>query len=303
MMNSSYLQFLAADFASRVLPRRFAYWVGLRVADEFYARDTRGRAAVKANLRHILQYRGLKASDETLERLARRVFQHFGKHMVDFFGARRISRRQVQRMVSIENGEYLEQARASGRGIIVVTAHLGNWETGGAVMTALGYPLNAVILPEQDRRIRALFRARRESRVRKVIPLGQAGRGVLRALAKGEFVALLADRDYSGRNDLVNLFGAPARLPRGPAAVSARTGCPILPAFHLRQQDDTYLLRFHPLIVPYGDKSEPELRTRICAILEKEIAGTPEQWFMFEDFWDTSAPLPGGVGHTAKRGE
>jgi len=288
-MNTAYMQFLTADFVSRVLPRRFAYWVGLRVADEFYCRDARGRAAVKSNLRHVLDFRGLKASDETLERMARTVFQNFGKHLVDFFGSRRLSRREVDRMVSLEHSEHLEQARALGQGVIVVTAHLGNWELGGAVLGALGCPLNAVILPERDRRIRALFRARRESRLQRVIPLGKAARGVLEALARKEFVALLADRDYSARDDRVEFFGRPARMPRGPAAISARTGCPVLPGFLLRQKDDTFLLRFRPLIVPAGYSSEREIRLQICRGLEEEIGGRPEQWFMFEDFWNARA--------------
>jgi len=302
-MNTAYLQFKVADLLSRMLPRRFAYWVGLRIADEFYARDTRGRNAVKSNLRHILRHKGLRASDETLERLTRRVFQHFGKHLIDFFSARRISLKEVNRMVSIEHHEYLEQAMSADTGIIVLTAHLGSWELGAAVLATLGCPLNAVILPEEDRRIRALFTARRESRVQKVIPLGQAARGVLKALSAKEPVALLADRDYSPRSDLVEFFGTPTRLPRGPATISAKTGCPILPGFLLRQPDDTFLFRFHPLILPHGRGSGPEIQKQIVAILEKEIGRTPEQWFMFHDFWDTNAPLSRGVEGTNGTGK
>jgi KDO2-lipid IV(A) lauroyltransferase len=276
---------------AHVLPRRFAYWVGLRVADEFYARDVRGREAVKSNLRHILQYKGLKASDETLERLTRKVFQHFGKYLVDFFGARRISRRSVARLVSVEHGERLAEARASGQGTIVVTAHLGNWEIGAAVVATLGCHLNAVILPESDRRIRALFRSRRESRGTTILPLGGAVRGLIRALGRGEFVALLADRDYSDRCDFVPFFGAPARLPRGPALLSVKTGCAILPTFLLRHENDTFLLRFHAPLRPQEFGGIGPLQRRIAEILEAEISERPEQWFMFRDFWDAAKPL------------
>jgi KDO2-lipid IV(A) lauroyltransferase len=291
-MNRFYLQYKAVDVLAPLLPRRFCYWVGLRVADAFYRRDRRGRLAVKSNLRHILSHRGLAASDETLERLARRVFQHFGKYLVDFFTASRISRRQVERLVSVEHAERLDEARASGMGTIVVTAHLGNWEIGGTVLKTLGCPLSAVVLPESDRRIRALFRARREERLARVISLGDAARELLVALRERRFVGLLVDRDYSGRLHLVEFFGAPARLPNGPAVLSRRTGCPILPGFLLRQPDDTYLLRLHPLLWPRDFAGVDEMQGRIARILETEIGERPEQWFMFRDFWDTASPLP-----------
>jgi len=296
MPMDQYTQFRLADFMCHASPLRFAYWVGLRVADRYYSNDARGRAAVMANLRYILEYKGVRAPEETLEKLARKTFQNFGKHMVDFFRTTRISRREVDRRVGLEHFEYVEEAQALDRGVLVVSAHLGSWEIGAAVFAALGCPLNVVILPEPDKRIRALFRDRRERRGTPVIPLGHAARGILRALAKKEQIALLADRDYTSRNMSVRFFGRPARFPRGPAVLCSKTKAPIVPAFLVRQEDDTFLFRFHPPIVPDDHSSPVEIQERICRVLEEEIADRPTQWFMFDDFW-ADAPSKRHVGN------
>lgn len=279
-----YTQYKIADFLCGITPRRFAYWVGLRTADLFYSRDTAGRNAVKVNLRHVLEYRGAHVTEDRLDRLARKTFQYFGKYLVDFLRTARLTRRQLDRQVSIEHMEYLEEAEAANRGVLLVTGHIGSWEMGAAVLTALGRKMNAVVLPQPDQQTRALFRDHREGRGIRVIPLGSAARGTLKALARKEAVAVLADRDYSDRNDLVTFCGTPARFPKGPAVLSIRTGAPLLPAFLLRQVDDDFVLRFHPPIFPSGH-SEKDLQEKMCRILEWEILRNPCQWFMFQKFW------------------
>jgi len=285
-MNSEYLQYRAVDMLSQILPRPFAYWVGLRTADYFYRRDHRGRRAVMSNLQHILEFRGVHASEEKLERMARRTFQNFGKYVVDFFRFTRMSKAQVDRIISIEHQEYISQAAAGGRGVLSVTAHFGSWEMAAIVMTALGHPINVVVLEQRNEKINDLFQSRREMRGMKVIPLGHAARGTLEALKRGEFVALLADRDYSQRRDFSIFFGTPARFPRGPATLCVKTGARIMPAFLLRQPDDTFLLRFHKPIDAGGTASVEDIQAQLCRVLEAEIGENPTQWYMFEEFWN-----------------
>ena len=119
----------------------------------------------------------------------------------------------------------------------------------------------------------------------KVIPLGSAAIGTLKALKKGEFVALLADRDYSQHRDHFKFFGKQARFPRGPAMLCVRTGAVILPGFLLRLPDDTYLLRMYKPIRAVTD-STSDIQGQLCRILEKEIGANPTQWYMFDEFWD-----------------
>lgn len=285
---STYLSYRLAQIVSRGLPRRFAYWVGLRVADRLFARDHKGRRAVMSNLSRILATQGVHASEETLRQMARRNFQYFGKYLVDFFKFSRFALKDVNRMVSLEHLEYLEQAERLGRGVILITAHIGNWELAGAVLTALGRRVSAVFFPQRVGKINELFQKHRSQRGIRLIPFGHAARGVLEALKNKEHVAVLADRDYtSHRDEPILFFGCPARLPSGPARIAVKTGAPVAPIFILRQDDDTFRLRFHPPIIPSPDTSVEQMRLRIRDAIESEIARQPMQWFMFDDFWQT----------------
>ena len=279
-----WLYWLAAAL-SRRLPRRCGYWCGLRIADYFFYRRTTERHAVIGNLRRICAVRGRAPAEATLPPMARKTFQHFGKYLVDFFRIAHLTEAQVRKFVTVENVAALSAAAARGRGVLAVTAHLGNWEVGGAVVAALGHRLNAVALPQSSQRLNRLFNAQRARRGIRVLPLGRAAFGIRRCLQRGEIVALLGDRNFHPSAERYEFFGAPAPLPRGPARLALRTGAPLVPIFLLRQDDDTFLLRCHPPIYPDVAGSEEAIRAVWLAVLEKEIAAAPWQWFLFEDFW------------------
>lgn len=282
---SRYLTYRAADFISRYIPRRFAYWISLRLADSFFRRDAAGRAAVKANLKRVLSSRGEHPTDEQLDSMARQTFQYFGKYLVDFFRFANVPASRIRRLVSIEHAEYVSEARSAGRGVIAVTAHFGNWEMAGYVLTMMGERVHAVALEQGGERVNRLFQSYRRKRGMDVIPLAGAARAAMRLLRRGEIVALLVDRDYSGRDHTVSFFGAPAHLPRGPAWLSHTLGAPILPVFLLRREDDTFLMRFHRPLFPEQLGGEAAIHGQLCAILEQEIGARPVQWLMFEDLW------------------
>lgn len=271
----------------RILPRNFAYWLGLRVADRCFARDHAGREAILSNLKQVFGWKGLEPAEDVLTGTARKTYQYFGKNLVDFFRHSGISDRARKRLVSFEHLEYLESCYKEGKGVIILTAHYGCWELGGGILSSLGYPLNAVALPQRLEKLNSLFMEQRSRYGVKVLQLGRSPRGLLKCLGRGELVALLGDRDFTGQGVDAELFGRKVRLPRGPAWLSKRTGAPILPTFVRRQVDDSILMRFDEAIRPDEGDTEQDLQVRICATLEREISEQPHQWFVFEDFWKT----------------
>ena len=281
-----YLLYRLADLLSRSIPRHFAYWLSLRIADAYYFCDRRGRSAVLANLRHVYEFKGEQPSAAELRRVARRMFQLFGKYLVDFFRFSRLSEAELQRLVVVEHPEFIAQASAYGKGVIMVTGHLGNWELGGAVMAGMGYPMHAVALRQPSAKLNEFFQKHRRSRGMTIVPLGHALRHLMQALRRREFVALLADRDYADREHFVALCGAPACLPRGPAWMAHKTGAPVLPAFMLRSADDRFRLRLHPPVIPGAGMTDEDLQRRISSVLEEAICRDPDQWFMFERVWN-----------------
>src|SRR6185436_3634193 len=110
----------------------------------------------------------------------------------------------------------LDELLAHGKGVITLSAHLGNWELGAAALAQRGYKFNAVALWQPDPRVNALYQSYRTRRQINPIPFGRAARACIKVLRRNEIVALVGDRDYTKGRDTVEFFGSPARLPSGP---------------------------------------------------------------------------------------
>lgn len=288
---SPYWTYRTAAFLSRLVPLKFAYWFGLRVADRFYTTRDADRQAVIANLRQIYAGCGIVPAEATLDGMARKTFQAFGKYLVDFFRFSTLNAAQIMPLISFQGRENLEQAYRMGRGALMVTAHIGNWELGGAVLAMAGYPVNAVVLAERSEKLNRLFRMQRERRGMRVIYVGGDTAGEIgNCLKRGELVAILGDRDFSARRDFIPFFGRPARLPRGPATLAKRYHVPILPGFLFREIDDSFLLRIHPPILPEQAGSIDAMQAQWRDVLQGEIAQRPYQWFLFDEFWANQPP-------------
>jgi len=275
-----------AGFISRTIPRHFAYWIALRMSDLYFFRDRRAREAVMANLRQVAAFPGRYPTERELRPTTRTTVQLFGKYLADFFRFQRLSEADIRRLVVIEHPEYIEQAVRLDRGVVVVTAHLGNWEIGGAVIAGMGYAMNVVALRQSSERLNNFFQKHRRKRGMTVIPIGSSVKRMIAALRRKEFVALLADRDYSGQQQLSTLCGAPACLPRGAAWLGEKTGAVVLPGFVLRKEDDTFLMKLYPPIVPGPGITQDDIQRKIGEALEDGIGAYPHQWFMFEKVWD-----------------
>jgi lauroyl/myristoyl acyltransferase len=272
-------------FLIRILPLKGAYWLGLRLCDLMFFFNRRGRRAVRDNIRIIFEHQGIVPSRHILDGYARKTFQYFGKYLADFIRFRKPAAEDVRENLSIQGLEYIEAIRDSKRGAIMLTAHFGNWELGGAFLASMGILVNAVVRPVPSPALERLFHYFREQRGMKVIPLANAGIGVIKALKRGEAVALVGDRDFTGNGHLHSFFGHDTSLPRGAAWFAHRTGVPIFMGFATRAPDDTFILRMHPPIDPAVVKTEDEIQAQIVAIMEETIARDPCQWFIFDPFW------------------
>lgn len=281
-------QYHIAASLIRLLPRNLCYWLGLRIADVYYFRDRRGRAAVETNIARIFKYRGIRDPGGSIRRKTRKTYQYFGKYLVDFFRMSQHRMERLDRWVSIRNMEYLEKEFARGRGVIIATAHLGNWELGAMVLSGRGYPITAVFRPFGVPHLDRLFTEKRESRGVKLVPLGQSVRPLMTALKAGECVALLVDRDFSGTAKQWPFFGVPAPLPDGAARLSWKTGVPIVPGFVTRRVDDSFLLTIHPPIHPEDYADVDGVQTALIHSVEAAIGEEPYQWFLFEDYCDAT---------------
>ncbi len=283
-----YLLYVIGSAACQVLPRGLCYWIARRVADVWYWHAVRDREAVRLNLEAVLQ-KGPVPPEQVRE-----VFRNFGMYLADFFRFNRITAEEVQRMVRIEGLERMQAALAQGRGAIGLTAHLGNFELAGAVLTLLGLQVSAVVLTHQDKKVDAFFSRRRERVGVKAIPIQKQSPRVffesaISALRRNEVLALVGDRDFFNHGIDLPLFGKTIRVPTGPANFSLKTGAPIVPGFLVREADGKYrFILESPIPIPQGVSREEAVRqmTEACLdVMFKYIRQYPTQWYGFREFW------------------
>lgn len=280
---------LLAGFV-RILPLKGAYWLLLRICDAMFFVNRSGARAVRENLRIIFEGQGIRPSRHILDGCARKTFQYFGKYLADFVRFRKLTPASILDHISIQGLGHLEAIRDQKRGAIFLSAHYGNWELGGSIIASLGIPLNAVVRPVPSHSLERIFQFFRQQRGFKVIPLAHAGIGLMKALKRGEAVALIGDRDFTGNGRPWKFFGRETSLPRGAAWFAQRTGVPIYMGFVSRAPDDSFILRIHDPIDPRQIQTEDEIQARIVAVMEQTIARDPCQWFIFDPFWPAPAP-------------
>ncbi|MDD4893759.1 MAG: lysophospholipid acyltransferase family protein [Candidatus Omnitrophica bacterium] len=281
----NYILYRIGQFLSLCLPLKLAYGIALFVSDLYYFFAVKDRKATKENLKAIFPDK----TDREIRKIRIRISRNFAKYLVDFFRFSKIDTEYIKKNIRIENIHYLDDVLSRGKGAIIVTAHLGNWELGGVVIALSGYPFWAVALPHKDKKVDDFFRTQREIKGVRVIPVGRAVRQSLEILRANKALALVGDRDFSEKGLVLNFFGKPTVFPQGPAALSLKTGATIITGFMMRNPDDSFTLRFEkPLdFVPTGDREKDSisLTAGYKNIFEEYIRKYPDQWYVFRKFW------------------
>jgi KDO2-lipid IV(A) lauroyltransferase len=195
--------------------------------------------------------------------------------------------------------------KASGRGLILTTAHIGNLEGVGRGIARHGWPIAAIADDTSFPELFEHLRAQRKAWGVTLIPWRNL-RDLYGVLKRGEILALIIDWGYRADGIPVRMFGAWTTLPAGPAALAAKTGAPIV-HIAIRRSDDRQSFQ-----VTYSDpievhSSEPaELRRATQAIadaLAATIAAAPEQWYSFKPVWPSTAEEQAVLAERAARGD
>lgn len=234
-----------------------------------------------------------------ISRLARRAYFNFALYLVEFFASPGLNPGNIRERISVRGEEHLEKAFARGRGVISLTAHLGNWEMAGIATSLLGYPVTAVALAQPDPGVNRLFMSRRRSKGVRIFLLGGSARMLLSALRRNELVAILNDRVFGPPSVRVPFFGLETDLPAGPAQMAVRTGASVVPGFMVRE-NGRLVLCFEPGMVPDASLPAPAavsgLLRDFVACLEKYITRYPDQWLVFSRVWERPAPAAAAHG-------
>ncbi len=288
---TSRVWFPATAAFARNLPRRSMHRGGRALATVYYRLQPKYLRAARTNLAVIL---GASEDSPEVRRLAfEMVVSHFSA-WVDFlhFATRppEDAARLIEGVIGYSN---IVEGRLSGKGVLLLTAHLGNWEVGGLMLAQVKQPIHVVLVPdifpgvERERRRLHERCGVTEIRVdRSFVPT----LAVLRALGSNGIVAMQGDRDFDNTGVAAAFFGREAFFPRGPLRVAMASGATVLPAFIVRLPDGRYRAIVEgPLRIDTAGDRDAALRANIgryVAILEHYVREYPDQWYCFYPFWD-----------------
>lgn len=232
-------------------------------------------------------------SEEERERILRQCYENIGKSLVEFLRLPYLWQKgSLDEVISLEGEEHLRAALKKGRGVILLTAHYGNWELVGARLTASGYPLNVIARHQRDSGTTQLVNGVREAAGMRVLAARRADSSeILRRLRQNEIVGLLADQNAGRKGLFVDFFGRPASTHAGAALFALRSRAAVVPVFGLRNEDGTHTARLLPeveLVRTGRMREDVEANTaRFSRIIEEQIRARPGLWFWLHERWRT----------------
>jgi len=206
-------------------------WLGYALADlaagpHWYGFPER-RHAVLANLAVILP----RASRSDRVKIGKRMVRSYNRMMYEFFRLPHVSREELLAAVDVVGKEHLDRAIERGRGVIITSTHLGNWELGAVMVAQWGYALHAVAGVQLGRWLSGAVRDTKTELSITTIAPEDGFRKILRALEHNDPVALVVDGNLYQHGQPVEWFGRETPFPAGPGVLAQRTGALVVPAW------------------------------------------------------------------------
>ena len=230
-----------------------------------------------------------------VSRVARASYAHFGRTAIETALLPSLRREEILALVDEGIGlDIIDAALARGKGMILVTGHLGNWELAGAWLAARGYKVAAIVRHMGNPRFDRYLNTTRAALGVRVLYDDEAVRATPRVLREGHLTAFLADQGVRGlASTFVPFFGRLAKTPRGPAVFALRLGTPLVFGKAIRQPDGRYRLTFTPVEVEESGDREADVDAivaRYTAALEAAVRTAPEQYFWHHRRWKRRPP-------------
>ena len=271
------------------LPRALARLLASLIAIAVYWALGRLRRVGVRNLKLALP----ELSTAERNRILRGVYVHLAWQLVEFCRMTRYTPQNTSAWLRTEGLDRYLAAQARGKGVLVVTGHLGAWELSSFYHSLMGHPMGMVIRRLDNRRLDDFVNGIRFLHGNKVIHKDDFGRGLLLAMRSGQTVGILMDTNMTPpQGSFVKFFGLEACTATGLAHVARKTGAAVLPGFMLWEPSERrYVLHFGPEIqIPHTANPAEDIlaATQLCTqAIESWIRRYPDQWLWIHRRWKT----------------
>lgn len=277
--------FKIAGFTLAYLPTKIGYLIAYIVADTVYTLSSSLRNAIASNMQHVL---GPEADDTRVKRAARAVLRNTAKNYFDLIKIPHMKPGDMARNITSHNWQNFEDALKKGNGVIIITAHLGSFDTAVQIFAFRSIKTTVMVEPLKPPSLHRHVTGLRQSNGISFLPAEIGAMGALiRCLHRGEVILLVSDRDIVKNGLKVKFFGEETTLPTAAARIAMKTGAAVIPAFNLRRADGGYDAYFEPAvdIIPTGDGALEKNVENIAQVMEKYIKSCPEQWVVLSPVW------------------
>ena len=271
---------LAALKSIEWAPMPLARWLSRRYVALLDLAVPRLRRTAYRNLEFALPRADRKA-------LADGLFDSLGRVLLAVAKFPSINRGNADQWIRCEGMEHFHGALGAGRGVLVATGHLGNWELSAFAHALITGPMNVVVRPLDNPLIDRMIQRRRELSGNTSISKREIARPILKALEANQAVGMLVDHNWSADTGVfVDFFGKAACSGTGFAKLAARSGAAVIPGFALwNESEKRHVLRFYPPVIITGDAARDT--AEVQAALERIIREHPEQWLWIHRRWKT----------------
>ena len=291
-----------ASWLAGRIPRRWRLRIAGTLTELIYWGWVSKRHATIANMAQIL---GTSPRDPRARRLARVSWRNFGRYVSDFIDIPNTTREAIVariRDMTPPPGAFglLDEARARGKGVLLVSAHLGAYDVAG-IAVASHCPVHLIVETIKDPKMDRMWQEQRRELGMEVLRIEKTPRQFLRVLQQNGVVAVAVDRPLPpGEGVPVTFFGRRCWVPGGIAQIALKSGAAVMPGFcwYDETYSNTYYLAAAGVIYPEhsGDKHADTigLMQRMFDALEVFIRERPDQWAMFRAFWTDGEPAENG---------
>ncbi len=239
--------------------------------------------------RKNLSFAYAQMSEQDRERLITGVFRNVARLILALARFPDLNTSNISGWIEYEGLEHYQNAKRCGRGVLIATAHLGNWELSAFAHALMTEPMNVMVRPLDNPMIDRLVEMRRVLSGNRLIYKQDGARAVLRALRDNEAVGILIDQNTAEAEGVfIDFFGKPACANSGFVKLAYHSQAPVVPGFAVWDDAGRYVLHFLPPLEMTGDEAVDT--QRIHAEIEGIIRQYPDQWMWIHRRWKTRPP-------------
>ena len=268
---------------TRLIPVKLADKIAIYAGLVYCYLSKRKRDYIIDNLKHIFADETI--AQEQMNFLVKRTFMNFARTMTDFFRLAYMSKQNIVESSDCIGYENVKEALSLGRGCVLITLHLGNWDYAGAYLAARNVPMTALV-EETDAEMLTLYTKHRESTGMITYPVNRAGYAFLDIIRNNRVLAVLADRDVAKNGIPIDFFSGKRMIPKGLSNIIIKKKIPVVFAYMVLNNAKSRARYLGVIEKPVIYECKPDDFNRLMVDrFESFIKKYPPQWFVFHPEW------------------